>query len=471
MMGDPITKIVLTMSSYAAWRMTRYSEEDTFINFIYPGIKEKRCLTSVQTYACAGDDHLGIGSRHDLMRIPKVMESMGYEISWDKYNINKKFVSYCQLYGMLPGNALTDERTRQGGRFAGLSRMIHIDTPKLRCCTQFQKMGGSENFDKPDPLVGKARMLYNDVIYMKDTLELAACCAYDNDELQRFFNKLRFFIMEQTNYVRLLMPSWMEWKVFKDPVAYMPPHFGGLGLTVPGGLEIRCHAPAFELARKFCFNKENPSWSETVMDWSRGVTVTNVVVNKLIADSELRVRTEAEVLDEAGEILSRRSFETRDAASIGNRAKWNYIGEEYTDLSKEVTLVTSKDNVYVTLAIHADKPQVVRKMRSRQVLGSIRKILKNVEVPEDYVFEWKKPKSNARFIKTSILTDAFDTNFVRPSLNISRSMFYKNSRSGPTFVQNVEEVREKTELGSFQIDLDESRDLSHTSSLSNAEED
>jgi hypothetical protein len=469
MMGDPLTKIVLTASSYSAWRMTRYSKEDNFLRFIYPKI-EPDPMTTVRTYACAGDDHLGIGSRDDLLRIPKVMESMGYEISWDKYNINKRFVSYCQLYGMLPDHALSKEKRRQGMQPKQI-KMIHIDTPKLRCCTQFQKMGGSENFDKPDPLIGKARMLANDVVYMKETLELAAACEWENSELQRFFNRLRFYIMEQTNYVRLLMPSWMEWKVFKDPMTYLHPDFGGIGLTVPGGLDIKNYEPAAELARKFSYMKENPTWSDSAVEWERGITVTNVIVNRLITETDLKTKSQSEVYDEAGEVLSRRSFERGETSSIGKHARWKYILEEYTCLDNEIPLVTSKDNVYVTLAIHPQKPQVSRKMRSRQVNGSIRKKLSKVEVPDDYVFEWKKPKSSARFIKTSILTDAFDTNFVRPSLKISKAMFRRGSSNGPTYVQNVEEVRSKTELGSFQIDLDESHDFSHTPSLSSAEWD
>jgi hypothetical protein len=489
MMGDPLTKIVLTSCSYAAWKMTTLSEVDNFLEFIYPKDKT-HCKSSVHTFACAGDDHIGIGSKKDLMRIPKVMETMSFEISWEKYNINKSFVSYCQHYGMLHSNAIKRERANQlmdwevqfylekgkvfdmktdgwilrkeAPHLAKSDHFIHIDAPKLRCCTQFQKMGGSENFDKPDPLVGKARMLSKDTEYMRETLLLETAMK-ENLELSRYFQRLKHFISSQAMFVRVLMPSWMEWKVFKDPLLYLDPKYGGLGLAVPGGLDIKDYKPAEEIARSLAYMQQNPKWSDSATSWERGVTVTNVLINRFIKDGHLEgVKLEKEVRQEALETLS--ALSGTDA--IGQKAQWSWIDSEYTCVDKEIPLVTSKENVYVELAIHPKKPQVAKKTRCRQLFASMRSRCKKVVVPDDYDFSWNDdPRPKKRYIKTASLVKAFDTNFVRPSLRIElRVLDVRGSEYGPTFIQNVEEVREKTEPGSFKLELDESLNLSRTSS-------
>lgn len=407
---------------------------------------------------------MGIGSVKDLMRIPKIMESMGYEISWEKYNINQKFVSYCQMFGIMPEhNPLSKERGKQEGR---LDKFIQVDTPKIRCLGQFQKMGGSENFDKPDPLVGKATMLYKDVAYMKDTLGIER--EGQEPSLGRFFQRLRSYIGAQAIFVRLLMPSWMEWKVFRNPMTYLPPEFGGLGLTIPGGLDIKNVEKAKELAHKFSLKTSQPKWDETKKEWERGITVTNILINRMIDSQKFADVLDEETLKEVALAEIKSDLAAGSDVSIGQYRLWKHIGDKYTCLDREIPLVTSKENAYVTLAIHPDSElQVARKRRCRQILADNLRVLSRYTIPDESEFNWEKPRAAKRYVKTSTLHEAFGTWFVKPSLRIAEGVFDKRRASRLTFCSNTESVREMEEPGSFDIDIDESQRPSGTESSDN----
>jgi hypothetical protein len=144
MMGDPITKILLTSASMASWYCTQAGfktlKEVNFSRYIRDrynyGIKK----TPGSSFACAGDDHTAVGTKADVIRPPMFLSSMKLEISWDKYAISRKYVSYCQAFGYAP-------------RY---KRSIHIDTLKVRLLNEFRKQGGHSSYEEPDPLVGKA---------------------------------------------------------------------------------------------------------------------------------------------------------------------------------------------------------------------------------------------------------------------------------------------------------------------------
>jgi hypothetical protein len=287
----------------------------------------------------------------------------------------------------------------------------------------------------------------------------------DNYELLRFYARLKVYILELTSYVRLLMPSWMEWKVFKDPITYLPPELGGFGLPVPGGFNIKEYEPAKDIAHRYFLAKNDPKWSTSVTGWERGVTITNILVNRLIQDGVIEnTMTQDEVIEEADSTISSRTGDGSTRLTISNYTRWNFIRDEYYNLSKEIPIVTSKENAYVSLAIHPAIPEIIKKTRSRQLIGSIRKQLSKVHVPSDSTYDWQVPRPEARFIKASTLRTALNTNFVRPSLNISTRFFSLHPEVSGTWVQNVEEVRDTEKPGSFEIDLDESHRLSGTSS-------
>jgi len=421
---------------------------------------EIRYHSDVKAYTCAGDDHLGIGSYESLLRIPLVMESMAYEISWDKYNINKKFVSYCQLFGMLPGyNPVTKAKAIINDRDR---RFIQIDVPKLRLLTQFQKMGGKENFDKPDPLIGKSLQMSKDIEYMRETLRLEDVKV--DEGLSTYYARVKTFINLQSVFVRLLMPSWMEWKLIVNPMTYLPPEFGGLGLTLPYDLSIRENEKARSIAARFTVRTEEPKYNETVQEWERGVSITNVLINKLIKAGMGKTQTEEEMLASAKEeIISQSAAGT--GISISRMRLWHFANSKYTCIDREVPLITSKENAYVTLAHDpTTKLEVVKKQRARQILKS--RLLELRKYKEKENFDWSFPKPVRTYIRTDELRSALQTQFVMPSLRITKIEFAKPFWKYPKWVANVESVRLAEEAGSFDASIDESHSPFATDSSS-----
>jgi len=452
MMGDPLTKIVLTASSYGAWRMTVKSASNDVRDFrLARSPSTIRTFSKVKAYACAGDDHLGIGPKDDLERIPKAMESMGYEISWEKYNINKKYVSYCQLFGMLPDyNPVTKAKTLKEGR---QNKFIQIDVPKIRLLTQFQKMGGKENFDKPDPLVGKALQMFKDIEYARETIDLLDY--KEDDGMSTYVGRLKSFISMQACYVRALMPSWMEWKVITNPLTYLSPEYGGLGLHLPFDVNITTCEEARNLAARSCTKAEKPKFNDTALEWERGVKVSNVIINKLVVIGDMKVLSENEVKESAREEIISNSAAGPEL-SISNMKLYGFINSKYTCLDREIPLVSSKENAYVHLMIDpATGLQVVKKMRARQLLTFRRNELHKY-VPKEG-FDWEKPSNSRSYVRTESLRAAFQTGFVMPNLRINQNMFSKNPRKYPRYVENVESVRDLTEIGSFDASIDESQ--------------
>jgi len=451
MMGDPLTKIVLTMSSYGAWKASVKSPSNDVRDFrLARSPSSVRHFSKVKAYACAGDDHLGIGPEEDLKRIPKIMESMSYSISWDKYNINDTYVSYCQLYGMLPHkSAVSKAKALKEGK---PSKFIQIDTPKVRLLTQFQKMGGKENFDKPDPLVGKSLQMFKDIQYARETIGLSL---FKEDEgMARFCCRLQSFINMQACYVRALMPSWMEWKVITNPLTFLPPELGGLGIHLPHDVSIRSDPKAKDLAARFVTKIENPRFNDVALEWERGVLVSNVIINRLIKTGD------AEILDEDGVKESAREEIISNSASgpnisISNMKLWNTINSKYMCLDREIPLVSSKENAYVQLAVEpGTKLQVVRKLRARQLL-TIRRNELNKFDPKDN-FDWSDPIRTKFYVKTESVRTALQTMFVMPCLKIDREIFSTNPRKYPKWFENVESVRDSSVIGSFDASIDES---------------
>jgi len=126
LMGEPLTKCFLTLSSIGAY----YATVQGFNNLDDVEIVPINRLLSAgkKSFACAGDDHVALGDLGFVSRIPKMLESFGYEISWEKYRISSKYCHYCQDFGIAPA----------------FERGIKVDTIKLRLLNQFQKQGGAQ---------------------------------------------------------------------------------------------------------------------------------------------------------------------------------------------------------------------------------------------------------------------------------------------------------------------------------------
>jgi len=91
-MGEPLTKMILSLLSIAAERAAR--ADPVSLN---PSVLDyRRSKGKLHQYACAGDDHIGIGKISYLKQIPRVLQYWSGEISWDKYCISRYGAHYCQ---------------------------------------------------------------------------------------------------------------------------------------------------------------------------------------------------------------------------------------------------------------------------------------------------------------------------------------------------------------------------------------
>jgi hypothetical protein len=123
-----------------------------------------------------------------------MLEKFGFEISWPKYRISRRYTHYCQDFGIHP-------------RFY---RPIKVDTIKLRLFNEFQKQGGTQ-YDTADPLVGKAREMEGNFKYLGHT---------EKDK-----------VFEMAPYIlKAGMPSFFEKKVYSKGLGFLPSMLGGLGI-------------------------------------------------------------------------------------------------------------------------------------------------------------------------------------------------------------------------------------------------
>jgi hypothetical protein len=468
MMGDPLTKIVLTLSSYTAWKMSKITRSVNVRGFRLPKPENRNEEhSSVKSYACAGDDHIGIGKRMDLGRIPRIMESMNFEISWSKYDINKSEVSYCQDFGILgKENLVSMLRSRAPGREKE-ANFIQIDVPKIRLLNQFQKMGGKENFDSPDPLIGKAKMLEGQNAYFRDMLSLREYIREDDPmSLTRYLDRLQTYMDFQTTYLRLLMPSWMEPKVIKMIELYVPTYLGGIGVQLPSRIKVEESAAAQDFVRRYLTYYKKPEVVDKVIEWERGINQEMIIINNLVSAGMLQEPLSS---DEVFDKTKREIAESIASGSqyIGGRKVWNKINEDYVNASEPIPLVSSKENAYTFLTINPETPfTVVKKTRTRQKITGMRRKLHKV-APFAGPVTFVRPTRVDLWVERSSLTAALKTQFVKPNLKIPRSLFSHNQGNrynGPMFIPNTDEVRMNAEPGSIEASLGESPRTAHSSS-------
>uniref|UniRef100_A0A2V0R937 RdRp n=1 Tax=viral metagenome TaxID=1070528 RepID=A0A2V0R937_9ZZZZ len=457
LMGEPIAKVVLTASSYAAWKATKLGFStltDKNLKLRNPD-KASESHSDVKHYCCAGDDHMGLGSAENLRKIPKFMESMGFEISWDKYRISDSIVSYCQEFGLHPNvNPIKNIAGPDGRVYTG---NIHIDTPKLRLLSQFQKMGGKENFDNPDPLVGKAKALENSWSQMTEMLQLlkAQPQMLEDPQVQRYMNRIEEYGKLIPYAIRLNMPSWYELNVVKDPYAYIPTSFGGLGIPmvyeeIPLRTEVHQAMRAIEF--KEAQGLKVDTTAKTLIKWERGLKCQVPTIDHLIKLDEENLEKAVLSKEEAFNKCKAELASKSDSQSIGGRRVAKKLYNEYTDVSRDVRIVSDKENAYVNITLgNAVKQTVPTRSRARQKLSRTRRdanaIISSGKVPEEYVAQFemrngiavwtengmttsRMPKY-AEFLKTSILQETFATALVTPDLKIPAKFFSLATKARP----------------------------------------
>jgi len=213
LMGEPLTKMMLSLFSIAAERSARASTLT-----IHPSLRDFQLSRWTRhIYACAGDDHIGIGKFGYLSQIPKILESWSGVISWDKYCISNVGAHYCQDFLLLP---------RPGPRYAirpqDVLAKAGIQPPKykidhipLRFLSDRRKTG-PEVFEETNPFPGKAKALTELLAWQRADLHWV----YSIVLLQK-----------------LGLGRWFPAAYLKDYRTYVPQIYGGRGITTPRYLE------------------------------------------------------------------------------------------------------------------------------------------------------------------------------------------------------------------------------------------
>jgi len=215
LMGEPLTKMILSLFSICAERSARANPGRLTSN-----IRDFYTTRYARShYACAGDDHVGLGNLRYLSSIPKNLEAWSGVISWDKYCISKFGAHYCQNFLAKPGPgpryALRPQNSlAKAGIALPVSRPKYkIDHIMLRLLSDRRKVG-SAVFEETNPFPGKAKQLSEELSWQDVDLSW----------------KLSVTILQTLGLGR-----WFPLDYLKDPRSYVPQWCGGRGLTrIPG---------------------------------------------------------------------------------------------------------------------------------------------------------------------------------------------------------------------------------------------
>jgi len=323
LMGEPLTKCFLTLSSLGAY----YAVVQGFDSLEKVESVPINRLVSAgkKSFACAGDDHVALGDLGFVSRIPKMLESFGYEISWEKYRISRKYCHYCQDFGIAPA----------------FNRGIKVDTIKLRLLNEFQKQGGSQ-FDSCDPMVGKMRELERSLKYI------------DNPEYSDFLNQICPYL------IRAGMPSYFEKKVYMKGLCYLPSGLGGLG--IPNTITEWTEA-MHTLAYGFTAQKIDPTFCPSgkyKRVWERSMVKYSEIHN-FSAQAGLDGVSSFEAFEQTRETLS-------VCSSVGppsNSRVLRTMHRERVNIMEPQTLLGNKESPYAAVFRGSAKIQDVNaKMRS-----------------------------------------------------------------------------------------------------------
>jgi hypothetical protein len=203
LMGEPIAKCVLTLMSLAAERSARANHKTPTSSVIdFAKSSRKRHL-----YACAGDDHIGIGSVSYLKAIPERLALWSGVVNWEKYGISKTLAHYCQDWLLKP-----EPRPTYNVRETG--PIFKIDMIHLRLFSDRRKTGPS-SFEEPNPLPGKISALAEELSWFKGGAAFDSFCIF---------------------LAKIGLGRWFGVDVLKNPMSYVPKWYGGLGLPAPKDL-------------------------------------------------------------------------------------------------------------------------------------------------------------------------------------------------------------------------------------------
>jgi hypothetical protein len=288
-------------------------------------------------FSCAGDDHIVIGSAALCKRVPRVLETMAFEISWPKYRISKKYVHYCQDFGVSPAS----------------DPYLKKDTLRMRLLNQFRKGGSHANFEHPDTLIGKGKMLEKFESYLKEGSEV-----------------LNFFREITPDALRACMPSFAEDKVMKDHLTYAPTHLGGLG--IPSHVVWQDGRFVPEVVR--AMHLQRLGWHQQTNGpdqvWHRGMLIP-VVYEKEVVKDGLQVQEFSSVWSQT------KSAYTDEHTVPSNRFVSKKIRKEMVNVSEPSIIEGVKDAAYGAVFAGAERESVRRRRRARHILLQNRRYAKS----------------------------------------------------------------------------------------------
>jgi len=359
LMGDPMAKCVLTMASMSSWEAARRGYADVkdvkFLDLQGKTRREfhqehKEGLHANETFHCCGDDHTGVASLEILKRVPIFQQSMGYQISWDKYRISNKYVHYCQNFGLHP-------RYRSS---------IVVDTIKLRLLNQFQK-GGHNTFEFPDCLIGKARELWR------------ACGRNSEESVFPDIESRMGWLEDLIPFaMRKGMPSYFEDKIVKKELAYINPGMGGIGVISkyrPDRTEFYERLKRYLILCKEFPDQMHSNDPKVTNSWERGEAFRTEMYtfNDMLAN---RLYTERMTTEEVFEQVSNDLTPSEASAPASKRRTWKAIKRFHIDLNQPNTLLGTKEATYQEVfRDRAVLNTVKRRNRSRHKIQVLERML------------------------------------------------------------------------------------------------
>jgi len=320
LMGEPLTKMILSLLSIAAERAARAST--TTLN---PSIADYRqTRRTLHQYACAGDDHIGIGRVTYLKQIPQVLQYWSGEISWDKYCVSRYGAHYCQDFIIKP---------EPGPRYAlrALSKLARQgrkeDKPKykldhvwLRLFSDRRKVG-SAVFEETNPFPGKAKAL----------TESMSWAGWGID-----FN-INLLLLQ-----KLGLGRWFPTEYLKDARSYVPQAFGGRGLMTLPGIEL-----ALPDYLRYCITNSDNVAVRMANGSGDSRKLRGVILDdtdkalKRLQELGVRVYTQVEVEeDAAADDLER--FGEVSRTSLQGKISQDFVDYEKFDLTEKKVAVIAK---------------------------------------------------------------------------------------------------------------------------------
>lgn len=298
-----------------------------------------------------------------------MLETMGFEISWPKYRISRKYVHYCQDFGMAPR----------------LQPSMKVDCVRLRLLNQFRKMGSHKNFEHPDTLVGKALELEKVQEYLEDKVSTTKDLWWA--ETLELFQKI------VPVAVTAAMPSFAENSVMKSAITYMPSWLGGLGL--PDVIDWTESQEACMVAKSVHYRRlgyhteEEP---DTV--WHRGMLIPACYEKAINAAPGIYV-------EQFSSVWSKTKSESleRGLTEPSNRNIAKRIHKEWVDISRPTNIVGQKESAYSAVYRGTQRQPVRHHRRARHLVNLSRRYARRHAQVDD-VLPWPTDMAEYRVYRS-----------------------------------------------------------------------